>query len=74
LGAQSSYGEEEQMMASLMWMNVPMMVLAFALTVGIPMRMLLRDRGESSAPRIARPVVASAVSAHRERAGELVAA
>jgi hypothetical protein len=35
-------------MASWIWMNVPLMAVAFGLMVGIPARMVLRDRTRTS--------------------------
>ncbi len=38
-----------------LWLNIPFMVLAFALMVGIPMRMVLKDRAEQAQPEVAAP-------------------
>ncbi len=61
-------------MASWIWMNVSLMVPAFALTVGIPLWMVLRGRGKSQAPQVAVPAVAAPAGAQDERVDELVAA
>ena len=37
-------------MPAWFWLNIPLMVLAFALTVGIPLRMVLKDRAISTTP------------------------
>jgi hypothetical protein len=41
---------EELTMATWIWLNIPMMVLAFALTAGIPFRMVLKDSRRELAP------------------------
>jgi hypothetical protein len=54
-------------MTTLLWMNVPLMVLAFALTVAIPARMILRDARKQA------PALALAIT-EPERVDDLVAA
>jgi hypothetical protein len=38
-----------------LWLNIPPMVLAFALAVGIPLRMVLKDRAKQIHPKLAEP-------------------
>ncbi|HYA50086.1 MAG TPA: hypothetical protein VEG33_02830 [Streptosporangiaceae bacterium] len=40
------------MIAEFLWINIPLMVLAFALWVGIPMWMVLRRPDRDPTPRI----------------------
>jgi len=54
-------------MTTLLLMNIPLMVLAFALTVAIPARMILKDARKPA------PALAPATIEH-ERIDELVAA
>jgi hypothetical protein len=55
------------MMATWMWLNIPMMVLAFALTAGIPAWLVLRRADADVAP------VVSLARAARPESGESIA-
>ena len=56
-------------MATWIWLNTPAMAAAFALTVGIPARMVLRDARKQ--PALA---LATVDGRRHDRAAELVAA
>ncbi len=51
-----------------LWLNIPPMVLVFALTVGIPYRMVLKDRAKQTRPKLAEPTYLRRIERDDERA------
>lgn len=60
-------------MAPWMWLNIPLLVLAFTLTVGLSYLVVLSGRRKDAAP-VAVPVRAAAPQATRQPADHRIAA
>jgi hypothetical protein len=56
-------------MATWIWLNIPAMAVAFALMVGIPTRMVLKNARKEQAP-----VLVPTTDIQHERVRELIAA